>query len=80
MVAITGGKMAPFPGGVVVKNAEGEIIGAVGVSGASGDEDEYSAIRGVNEANLGLFTVPENHSCTTINYLINNASCHSINN
>ena len=61
MVAITGGKMAPFPGGVVVKNAEGEIIGAVGVSGASGDEDEYSAIRGVIEAGLGLVPVPENH-------------------
>jgi len=66
MVAITGGKMAPFPGGVVVKDAKGEIIGAVGVSGASGDEDEYSAIRGVVNLKKNLFTVPENHSCMTI--------------
>ena len=36
MVAITNGKMAPFPGGVLVKK-DGEIIGAVGVSGATGD-------------------------------------------
>ena len=66
MVAITGGKMAPFPGGVVVKNCEGEIIGAVGVSGASGDENEYSAIRGVVNIKMNLVSVPENHSCTTI--------------
>jgi len=66
MVAITGGKMAPFPGGVVVKNSEGKIIGAIGVSGASGDEDEYSAIRGVVNSKLNLTIVPANHSCTTI--------------
>ena len=66
MVAITGGKMAPFPGGVVVKNGEGKIIGAIGVSGASGDEDEYSALRGVVNSKLNLVTVPANHSCTTI--------------
>ena len=44
--------MAPFPGGIVVKNSEGKIIGAIGVSGASGDEDEYSAIRGVVNSKL----------------------------
>jgi uncharacterized protein GlcG (DUF336 family) len=44
MVNITEGKMAPFPGGVLMKDQEGNVIGAVGVSGASGDEDEYCAI------------------------------------
>merc|ERR1712032_1698700 len=39
MVDISDGKMAPFPGGVVLKLGD-YIIGAVGVSGASGDEDE----------------------------------------
>jgi hypothetical protein len=38
----------------------------VGVSGASGDEDEYSAIRGVIESGFLLKTMPEKHSCTTI--------------
>ena len=33
--------MAPFPGGVIIKDRNGNIAGAVGVSGASGDEDEY---------------------------------------
>ena len=65
MVAISGNQMAPFPGGILLK-VSGSIIGAVGVSGASGDEDEYCAIRGVVESGLGISTVPENHSCTTV--------------
>ena len=61
MIELSKGKMAACPGGVVIKNSKGEILGAVGVSGASGDEDEYSAIRGVIEAGLGLVPVPEKH-------------------
>jgi uncharacterized protein GlcG (DUF336 family) len=60
MVAVSGNQMAPFPGGILLKVSE-TIVGAVGVSGAAGDEDEYCAIRGVMEANLGLTTVPEVH-------------------
>lgn len=66
MVAISGNKMAPFPGGILLMYA-GHIVGAVGVSGAAGDEDEYCAIQGVLEANIaGLVTVPETHSCKTV--------------
>ena len=65
MVAISGNQMAPFPGGVVLKLGN-YVIGAVGVSGAAGDEDEYCAIQAVKEANLGLETVPEAHSCSTV--------------
>ena len=64
-VEISGGNMAPFPGGIIVQNENGDIIGSVGVSGASGDEDEYSAIRGVLESGFSLKTMPEKHSCTT---------------
>ena len=60
MVAVSGNQMAPFPGGILLKIGD-TIVGAVGVSGAAGDEDEYCAIRGVQEANLGLSTVPEYH-------------------
>ncbi|PSG86502.1 GlcG/HbpS family heme-binding protein [Aurantibacter aestuarii] len=35
-----------FPGGVVLKNASGEIIGAVGVSGSSVDNDHTVAEAG----------------------------------
>lgn len=67
MVAISGNKMAPFPGGILLK-VNDYIIGAVGVSGASGDEDEYCAITAVKEANIpGLNTVPSEHSCSTVN-------------
>ena len=35
-----------FPGGVVIKNSSGEIIGAIGVSGGSVDEDHSTAEEG----------------------------------
>jgi uncharacterized protein GlcG (DUF336 family) len=38
------------PGGVLVLNADGEAIGAVGVSGDASDKDEYAAISGVHAA------------------------------
>lgn len=65
MVAISGNQMAPFPGGILLMLGD-TIVGAVGVSGAAGDEDEYCAIQAVIEANLGLTTVPEQHSCSTV--------------
>jgi glc operon protein GlcG len=65
MVAISQGQMAPFPGGILI-TLEDNIVGTVGVSGAAGDEDEYCAIRGVIESNFGLTTVPETHSCSTV--------------
>jgi len=65
MVSISQGKMAPFPGGILLQLGD-HLVGAVGVSGAAGDEDEYCAIRGVLEANLGLTTVPAQHSCSTV--------------
>jgi len=47
MVNITDGKMAPFPGGILLKSkTTGEIVGAVGVSGAASDEDESCALNG----------------------------------
>ena len=63
--------MAPFPGGVLLQCAESkETLGAVGISGASADEDEYCALEGVNvlgaDLHLALETVPTSHSCSTI--------------
>lgn len=56
--------LAPFPGGIVVKSAtDGEVIGSVGVSGASSDEDEYLAISGVRSASslVDITTEPAEH-------------------
>ena len=67
MVTLSNGQMAPFPGGILL-TYNGHIVGAVGVSGAAGDEDEYCAIRGVADSNIaGLVSVPATPSCATIN-------------
>ena len=70
MNTISGNQMAPFPGGIVLQHtAETNpyVIGAVGVSGAAGDEDEYCALQAVHEANIpGLTTLPQTHSCSTV--------------
>jgi uncharacterized protein GlcG (DUF336 family) len=41
------GKFLPQTGAVLIKNAAGEILGAVGASGGTGDEDEEICIAGV---------------------------------
>mmetsp|Transcript_592 Transcript_592/g.1488 ORF Transcript_592/g.1488 Transcript_592/m.1488 type:complete len:195 (+) Transcript_592:2-586(+) len=69
MADIAGGAL--FPGGVVLRDAEsGEVVGAVGVSGAAGDEDEFCALAGVEAAKgiiAGAFTMdPATHSCATL--------------
>ena len=47
---MTGGQVVPLPGGVLVRNAEGEIIGAVGAAGGVSTDDEACVIAGI-EAN-----------------------------
>ena len=42
------GGLITFPGGVVIKNASGEVIGAIGVSGSSVENDHEVAIAGAN--------------------------------
>lgn len=49
---VTGGRMAPSPGGVLILDAQRRVIGAVGVSGDIGDNDEICAIAGVSAAGL----------------------------
>ena len=36
--------LAAVPGGVLLRDASGDVVGAVGVSGASADEDEHCAV------------------------------------
>ncbi len=42
--------LIPVPGGVLVRDAEGELIGAVGISGDNSDNDEAAAIAGIEAA------------------------------
>lgn len=50
--AMTGGKVVPLAGGVLIRNGAGAILGAVGVSGAKPEEDAVCARAGI--ASLGL--------------------------
>ena len=52
LTAITEGAIAPVPGGVLIRSAEGKILGAVGVSGSLPDHDEACAIQGIEAASL----------------------------
>ncbi|WP_298396981.1 heme-binding protein [Flavobacterium sp.] len=42
------GGLITFPGGVVIKNSEGEVIGAIGVSGSSVENDHDVAVAGAS--------------------------------
>jgi uncharacterized protein GlcG (DUF336 family) len=48
---MSGGKVVPVPGGVLIMDGA-SIIGAVGASGATAEEDEACAIAGVQAAGL----------------------------
>jgi uncharacterized protein GlcG (DUF336 family) len=52
-LAATGqGKFLPQPGAVLIRNAAGELLGAAGASGGTGDEDEAACAAGVAAAGL----------------------------
>ena len=48
----SGGRVVTNPGGVLIRDAAGEIIGAVGISGDTSDKDEACAIAGIKAAGL----------------------------
>ncbi|MES2173116.1 MAG: heme-binding protein [Pseudomonadota bacterium] len=52
VVAATGGRLALSPGGVLIRDVEGTVMGAVGISGDTGDCDEACAIAGILAAGL----------------------------
>ncbi|WP_226621362.1 GlcG/HbpS family heme-binding protein [Alloyangia pacifica] len=47
-----GGKLIPVPGGVLVKDAKGRTLGAVGVTGDSSDNDAAAAKAGIEAVGL----------------------------
>ena len=52
LAATSGGKFLPQSGAVLIKNAEGQVLGAAGASGGSGDEDELICMAGIEAAGL----------------------------
>ena len=50
--AASGGRLVPNPGGVLIRNQAGDVIGAVGISGDTSDRDELCAVAGIDAAGL----------------------------
>ena len=46
------GRLVPVPGGVLMHDASGALLGAVGVSGDTSDNDEICALAGIEAAGL----------------------------
>ncbi|MDU9002610.1 GlcG/HbpS family heme-binding protein [Sedimentitalea todarodis] len=47
-----GGQMVPVPGGVLLRDKKGAVIGAVGVTGDTSDNDATAALAGIEAAGL----------------------------
>lgn len=52
LAATADGKFLPQTGAVLVKDGQGKVLGAVGASGGTGDEDEEICVAGVKAAGL----------------------------
>ena len=52
LFAASQGRVIPSPGGVLICDEGGEVIGAVGISGDTGGNDEICAIAGIEAAGL----------------------------
>jgi uncharacterized protein GlcG (DUF336 family) len=52
LTVASGGRIVPVPGGVLIRDAAGDVIGAVGISGDTSDKDEACAVNGIRAAGL----------------------------
>ena len=52
LAATAGGKFLPQPGGVLIRDGAGQIVGAAGASGGTGEEDEAVCAHGIRRAGL----------------------------
>jgi uncharacterized protein GlcG (DUF336 family) len=52
LATVSQGRLIPVPGGVLIKDDAGGVLGAVGISGDASDKDEACAIAGIEAAGL----------------------------
>ena len=52
LASTAAGKFLPQPGAAIIKDAQGNILGAAGASGGTGDEDEACCVAGIEKAGL----------------------------
>ena len=56
MNALAKGSLVPVPGGVLIRDKAGAILGAVGITGDTSDSDEACAVAGIETARLAADT------------------------
>lgn len=52
VTSAVGGALVPVPGGVLVRDGDGTLLGAVGITGDTSDNDEAAAVAGIESAGL----------------------------
>ena len=52
LAATSKGRFLPQPGAALIRDAEGNVLGAAGASGGTGDEDEAVCAFGIEKAGL----------------------------
>jgi len=56
LMAASGGRVVPAPGGVLIRDGQGTIIGSVGISGDTSENDEACAVAGIKATGLAADT------------------------
>ena len=52
LMSASGGRVVPVAGGVLVRDSDGIVMGAVGISGDTSENDEDCAVAGIKAARL----------------------------
>ena len=52
LAATTNGRFLPQPGAALIRDVQGNVLGAAGASGGTGDEDEAACAFGIEKAGL----------------------------
>ena len=52
LTAVSGGRIVAVPGGALIRDAAGALLGAVGITGDTSDNDETCAVAGIEAAGL----------------------------
>src|SRR5439155_12347517 len=52
LAAASGGRIVSNPGGILIRDAAGDVIGAAGISGDTSDNDEICGVAGIEAAGL----------------------------
>ena len=52
MNGLAGGDFVPVPGGLLLRDAAGKLLGAVGISGDTSDNDEAAALGAISTTDL----------------------------